>query len=100
MSNTISKDPICGMNVDENSEFFVDDCHRRILFCSEPCREQYLRRLPKNIDPVCGMHVSDSSPYKFDEAGKTLAFCSVDCRAVYQRRLSENTEGNPRCIDL
>ena len=98
MNHIISKDPICGMSVEKDSKFFLDDCHRKILFCSKPCLDQYLKRAPKNVDPVCGMRVENSSPYTLEKSGHKLFFCSVDCRAVYQRR--QDPEHQSKCLDL
>ena len=100
MNHIITTDPICGMSVPEDSIYSMDDCHRKILFCSKACMDQYLKRLPKNIDPVCGMRVDDRSPYKLEKSGQKLVFCSVDCRAVYQRRQSEGSDQSTNCIEL
>lgn len=78
-------DPVCGMRVRVDSPHAIEDCHRRIVFCSEHCRQRYEKMAP-DVDPVCGMHVPSSSPYTLEESGRVLRFCSVDCRAVYQER--------------
>ncbi len=78
-------DPVCGMRVCTDSPHAIEDCHRSIVFCSDHCRERYVKTAP-DVDPVCGMHVPASSPYTLEEDGRVLRFCSVDCRAVYQER--------------
>jgi YHS domain-containing protein len=78
-------DPICGMQVPADSPHAVEDCHRRIVFCSQHCLERYLKMAP-DVDPTCGMHVPASSPYVLKEDNRLIRFCSVDCRAVYQQR--------------
>lgn len=78
-------DPICGMQVEMNSPYLLDDGNQQILFCSKHCLERFEQIAP-DVDPVCGMHVPAHSPYTLEEGDRLLRFCSVDCRSVYQRR--------------
>ncbi|MGA2644546.1 MAG: YHS domain-containing protein [Candidatus Sulfotelmatobacter sp.] len=35
------KDPVCGMSVDERSEFHTQFEGKKYFFCSEDCRKQF-----------------------------------------------------------
>jgi Cu+-exporting ATPase len=41
-SNTTTKDPICGMNVDESSAFHAERDGKTFYFCSEHCQKKFL----------------------------------------------------------
>ena len=41
-SNTITKDPICGMNVDESSVFHAERDGKTFYFCSDQCKKNFL----------------------------------------------------------
>lgn len=87
MEKLIAKDPVCGRVVKTDSQYFIKECHQKILFCSSACLGRYQLLAPKDIDPTCGMRVPSNSPYIIEENGHKLRFCSIDCRAIYQKRL-------------
>lgn len=92
-------DPVCGMRVSADSPHAIEDCHRRIAFCSEHCLNRYVKMAP-DVDPVCGMRLPASSPYTLQDGARVLRFCSIDCRAVFQqRRSSKSTSGGSKIED-
>ncbi len=81
----MSVDPVCGMDVTEDSE------HKRTFrgvdyhFCSAHCLEKF-GELPEDYmgddcthDPVCGMKVSRASANHLAHAGRDYYFCSQHC---------------------
>src|SRR5438874_12876670 len=40
---TVTVDPVCGMDVDESSELRAEHEGTTYLFCSETCRQRFLR---------------------------------------------------------
>ncbi len=78
-------DPVCGMNVKEDSKHSVEHQGERYYFCSEGCQhkfeadpDQYLKSESLK-DPVCGMDVTVESSHYTDHKGKTYYFCSEGC---------------------
>ncbi len=41
-SKSMSKDPICGMTVDETTALHAERKGKTFYFCSDPCRKQFL----------------------------------------------------------
>ncbi len=75
------KDPVCGMNVQEDSAYSSEYHLQHYHFCSESCQKKF-DASPADYaisDPVCGMTVTDESEYHVEHAGKTQYFCSDKC---------------------
>ena len=41
-SNSVTKDPVCGMTVDETTAIHTERDGRTFYFCSDHCRQQFL----------------------------------------------------------
>jgi YHS domain-containing protein len=56
-SKTLTKDPICGMSVDEGTAIHAERDGKTSYFCSEHCREKFLSlpagAKPENKDKGC-----------------------------------------------
>jgi Cu+-exporting ATPase len=45
-SQSVTKDPICGMTVDETTALHADRDGKTFYFCSDHCRQQFLSAPP------------------------------------------------------
>jgi Cu+-exporting ATPase len=74
-------DPVCGMEVAEDSQFFKDHGDEMYRFCSEHCLHKFEAEPSRYLltDPVCGMTVSEASTHKTDLDDSTYYFCSAGC---------------------
>jgi len=50
-SKTVTKDPICGMTVDEATALHAERDGKRLYFCSDHCRQAFLSA-PSGAKPV------------------------------------------------
>ncbi|OGI15585.1 copper-translocating P-type ATPase [Candidatus Micrarchaeota archaeon RBG_16_49_10] len=101
----MAKDPVCGMEVDENkTEYKAEFMGRTYYFCSPGCKsafeknpEKYVGEkaamgMPKNEDtrdelakdPVCGMVIPKKTAIKREIAGRSYYFCSEDCVKTFE----------------
>ncbi len=74
-------DPVCGMQVNENSEINHSYKDYTYNFCSEHCQHKF-RDDPASYvehDPVCGMEVTPAAEYSHQHHDKTYHFCSEGC---------------------
>ena len=46
-SKSVTKDPICGMTVDEATALHVERDGKTFYFCSDNCRQKFLSAPPK-----------------------------------------------------
>ncbi len=98
----VKVDPVCGMNVSEDSTHFVEYEGKKYLFCCDGCKQQFVQN-PKQflkesshensssccaskpeqkveyVDPVCGMTVTDLSKPHTEYQGQTYYFCCNGC---------------------
>jgi len=81
----MSTDPVCGMEVTEDSRYHADHNDQKYHFCSERCLHKFEAE-PDNYvqtesltDPVCGMTVTEESAHYTEHNGKTYYFCSASC---------------------
>ncbi len=78
-------DPVCGMDVAENSEFWADYAGTHYSFCSTHCLHSFEAEPTRYVhtesltDPVCGMAVSESAEHHRAHDGRTVYFCSATC---------------------
>jgi len=95
----MTKDPICGMQVEESTSLRADRDGRSYYFCSEHCRTEFLEKgevavrvLPvvpladpndQAVDPICGMNVDPSTALSAQRDGATYYFCCEHCRAKF-----------------
>ena len=49
-SNSVAKDPICGMTVDETTAIHTERDGKTFYFCSDHCRQQFLST-PAGAEP-------------------------------------------------
>lgn len=82
---TMAKDPVCGMNVGEDSNYRAAYRGHDYYFCCLGCKdkfgaapEQYLKQSLK--DPVCGMDVNEESEFSTEHEGEPYIFCSEHCK--------------------
>ncbi len=82
-------DPVCGMEVTEDTKYHIDYSGETYHFCSENCLHkfeaeptQYLQT-ESLTDPVCGMAVTKASEHHTAHEGKIHYFCSASCLAKF-----------------
>ncbi len=86
----MATDPVCGMDIDDDSEYRFEYQTTEYLFCSEGCQhkfEQHPEQYSKKDalkDPVCGMDVSTDSAHHAQHAGQEIYFCSEDCQHKFE----------------
>jgi len=78
-------DPVCGMEVSEETPHQRTFRGAEFHFCSEHCLEKF-NAGPEEylgndcaIDPVCGMRVPHDSANRLEHEGRTVYFCSQHC---------------------
>ena len=100
-NNTLS-DPVCGMNVTEDSEHHIQHADQDYYFCSSSCHdkfaadpEQYIQKpvATQLKDPVCGMDVTSDSKHHIHHADQDYYFCSEHCQDKFTA--SPDTYLNP-----
>ncbi len=83
--NAPVKDPVCGMEVPEKSEYAREFRGASFRFCSERCLNRFNENpndwMPEDaaIDPVCGMKVPRHSKNRLTHHGHDYFFCSANC---------------------
>jgi len=83
-------DPVCGMEVAEDSEHTRTFRGAEFRFCSAHCLEKFNKEpdayLGDDIDtdPVCGMHVPASTANRIEYEGKAYRFCSEHCMEKFR----------------
>jgi starch phosphorylase len=70
---TTHVDPVCGMPVTEQTAVLLEEQTKRRWFCSEFCRQQYLRH-PRAYDEIDGPHV----PQTVQWATRRVAYFSME----------------------
>ena len=84
-------DPVCGMETDTKSTEKTEYEGKTYYFCSEECKEQFLKEPGKYgktgevNDPVCGMNVSESTLLMVEHGGETYHFCSEGCQEKFKK---------------
>jgi Cu+-exporting ATPase len=63
------KDPVCGMDVLENSEFQSEHSHETYYFCSEHCKTKF--------------DVLENSEFQSEHSHETYYFCSEHCKTKF-----------------
>ncbi len=63
-SQTVTKDPICGMTVDESTALHTERDGQTFYFCSDHCRQKFLSvpagaKLEEKSAGCCGYHPGD-----------------------------------------
>ncbi len=83
-------DPVCGMEVTEESEHHAEHEGKSYHFCSEHCLHkftasppQYVQTESLTIDPVCGMAITKTSEHHAEYEGNIYYFCSASCERKF-----------------
>ncbi len=83
-------DPVCGMEVMEESEHHAEHEGKSYHFCSEHCLHkfiatplQYVQIESLTTDPVCGMAVTKTSEHHAEYEGNIHYFCSASCMGKF-----------------
>ncbi len=88
----MSKDPVCGMEVDPNTaEYHTKHNGDEFSFCSQHCHkkftaspEEYLPKSETVKDPVCGMDVDPkTAEHHATHKGDEFHFCSEHCHTKF-----------------
>ncbi|MCY4441619.1 MAG: heavy metal translocating P-type ATPase [Deltaproteobacteria bacterium] len=88
-SNTITRDPVCGMEVSPSSgKPSLEHLGQRYHFCCEGCLGKFSAAPADYIeakDPVCGMTVQRATArYLARHDGQRFYFCSGHCQARFE----------------
>ena len=88
-SNTITRDPVCGMEVSPSSgKPSLEHLGQRYHFCCEGCLGKFTAAPADYVeakDPVCGMTVQRATArYLARHDGQRFYFCSGHCQARFE----------------
>ena len=78
-------DPVCGMEVTEDSQFHAVHDEKNYNFCSARCLQKFeadpaqYEEAESLADPVCGMAVTEQSAHHAEHGSETYYFCSDGC---------------------
>jgi len=81
----MKSDPVCGMEVTEDSKFHAVHAEKNYNFCSASCMQKFEADPAQYVktesltDPVCGMAVTDQSTHHVEHGSETYYFCSDGC---------------------
>ena len=94
-SNTITRDPVCGMEVSPSSgKPSLEHLGQRYHFCCEGCLGKFSAAPADYIearDPVCGMTVKRATArYMTRHDGERFYFCSGHCQARFEASPEEH----------
>ena len=110
---TLVHDPVCGMDVSEESLYSEEVQGRTYSFCSRTCQEQFHANPAKYTsglapkaghskfdlstqstlvasgkdrakDPICGMVVDKATALHLERTGRNYYFCSVNCQRTFE----------------
>lgn len=83
-SKSMSKDPICGMNVDETSALRAERDGQTFYFCSEHCRKKFLaQRQPAKTMPLTPVSAGADSHHDHSHHGHGRAVVIPSAAAKY-----------------
>jgi len=86
----MTADPVCGMQVEDDSEFKYHYEKKDFLFCSDHCLQKFAAQPTQYIkdetlkDPVCGMNVDASSEHHTNIEQHDYYFCSDNCLQKFE----------------
>jgi YHS domain-containing protein len=87
------KDPICGMDVEEDTPYTSQVNGETYYFCCLGCKEKFennhATQSAQLVDPVCGMKVKPSSLFKSSYNDHEYLFCSKRCREEFEKNPSK-----------
>lgn len=77
-------DPVCGMEVKDDSGHLLQYHEQSWFFCSEKCQKKFEANAEQyTVDPVCQMFVKPASTQRFNHNDKTYRFCSEKCKGKF-----------------
>ncbi|HKI62321.1 MAG TPA: heavy metal translocating P-type ATPase [Mariprofundaceae bacterium] len=91
-------DPVCGMQVTEDSPHSTEYDDHTWHFCSAKCLDKFNSDPDHYLtDPVCGMHVKPESPHRIKHADNSYRFCSEKCLRKFEASPDQyaNRESQP-----
>jgi len=91
-------DPVCGMEVKDDSPHEIELDGHAWHFCSAHCLEKFeVKPEQYTIDPVCGMHVKPESPHRIKHDDWSYRFCSEKCLHKFSKNPAQyiNRENRP-----
>ncbi len=106
----MANDPVCGMEVSEDTQQRVQHAGHEYLFCSAHCQQKFADDPARYIqadsaqsgltDPVCGMSVTTDAEFQTEHAGHTHYFCSAGCQGKFvaepEKYLHKSSEPDER----
>jgi len=89
----MATDPVCGMQVNDDSELNYHYQQNVYLFCSDHCLQKfaaqptnYLQNKKSELkDPVCGMNVDENSEHHTNIKQHDYYFCSANCLQKFEK---------------
>jgi len=91
-------DPVCGMEVKEESPHHMIYDEHTWYFCSAHCVEKFAAKPDQySIDPVCGMRVKPESPHRMTYADQSYRFCSEKCKDKFSANPEHYTSKKKSC---
>jgi len=84
-------DPVCGMQVDDDSEFKHHYQDAEYIFCSDHCLQKFIAAPTQFThsaslkDPVCGMDVDETSEQHIEIENQHYYFCSDNCLQKFKK---------------
>lgn len=92
------KDPVCGMDVSEESEHHSEHDGNTYYFCSDSCLHKFddepsaYVRNEQLKDPVCGMDVTSGSDHHAKHEEQDFYFCSESCQHKFETDPGQYTQ--------
>jgi len=86
----MAKDPVCGMDVSDQSDKTSDYDDEQYVFCSDHCKNKFDQNPGQYTeasvlkDPVCDMDVTADSQYHVKHEDEDFYFCSGHCQQKFQ----------------
>ena len=99
-TGSCSRDPVCGMTVEPETENpRYEHVGRVIHFCSPRCREKFAAAPNDYLtaaDPVCGMEVDKpTADFMTKHDGRRVYFCSQRCQTEFETQPEAFTAALP-----
>ncbi len=104
----MATDPVCGMQVEDDSDIKHNHQGVDYLFCSANCLQKFTAAPTEYIqsallkDPVCGMDVDESSEQHLQIENENYYFCSDNCLQKFAKNPDQYIHPenhSPECAD-
>jgi len=101
----MENDPVCGMEVAEDTRYHAQHGGNTYRFCSEHCQHKFEVDPAEYVqteslqseslkDPVCGMEVTEASAHHAEHEGKMYYFCSDACLSKFSAAPAQYLQQN------